>query len=105
MADEEITHRVEQLQRTLHNLEARTRRNSTSPLFILAIVALIRAVIATLTVPRHDNIGSTALRARNGGSGGVVAGDQGAGPAGGESCPPSRGVESGPGPVARRRGR
>src|SRR5260221_5240937 len=94
MADEEITHRVEQLQRTLHNLEARTRRNSTSPLFILAIGALIGAVIATLTVPRHDNIGSTALRARNGGSGGVVAGDQGAGTAGADAITRSRGASS-----------
>ena len=77
MAEEEITQRMEQLQRVVHQLEARSRRNAPSPLFILAIGALIGAVVATLTVPRRDNNGATALRAQSGASGAeAVAGDQ-----------------------------
>src|SRR3954463_8024050 len=79
MAEEEITNQVEQLQRAVHHLEARARRNSPSPLFILAIGALIGAVVATLTVPRHDNNAATALRAQGGVSGEAIAGDQGGG--------------------------
>jgi hypothetical protein len=68
---------MEQLQRAVHQLEARTRRNSPSPLFILAIGALIGAVIATLTIPRHDGGTGTALRAGRGGSGDAASSDLG----------------------------